>query len=152
MVSARVLGGWIGISERRVRELAERNILSRSGNGRYPLRASIAAYCEHTRSLAASRSGNVSADLNLTHERALLAQEQRIGQQIKNAKESGELLPRQAVLERWSAILRSVSVRMRAVPTRARQRLAHLTADDVLILEEEVRDALTEAAGEGVPS
>jgi phage terminase Nu1 subunit (DNA packaging protein) len=39
---------------------------------------------------------------------------------------------------------------MLVVPSRVRQRLGHLTVADVEVIDREVRDALTEAAGDEV--
>lgn len=47
----------------------------------------------------------------------------------------------------WSGILRQVRVGMLAVPSRAAQRLPHLTAHDVAEIDAEVRAVLMEVGG-----
>ena len=48
----------------------------------------------------------------------------------------------------WSSVLRTVRAGMLAVPSRARQRLPHLTAHDISEIEAEVRATLVEIANE----
>ncbi|MCF3935020.1 hypothetical protein L1787_16570 [Acuticoccus sp. M5D2P5] len=146
LVGARELGRWLGVSDRMVRELAERGIIERNARGRYQLEPCVKAYCEHIRGIAAGRSAGADQKLNLTEERALLAREQREAQAIKNLVARKEALPREEVLSRWSTILRNVSARMRAVPSRVRAQRPHLTREDVDLIDEEIRLALTEAA------
>jgi phage terminase Nu1 subunit (DNA packaging protein) len=44
----------------------------------------------------------------------------------------------------WSSILSGIRARLLAVPSRAAQRLPHLTAHDVAEVDREIRDALAE--------
>ena len=62
----------------------------------------------------------------------------------KVRRAQGELIEAAAVEAEWSGVLRTVRVGMLAVPSRAAQRLPHLTAADVAVIDREVRDALTE--------
>jgi phage terminase Nu1 subunit (DNA packaging protein) len=52
-----------------------------------------------------------------------------------------------AVEREWAAILTRLRARLLAAPSRAGQRLPHLTAHDVAALDREIRDALAELAG-----
>lgn len=138
------LADLLGLSTRTVRELAARGIVVRSGRrGEFCVAKSVLAYCEHLREVAAGRGGE-DAVLELSAERAKLAHEQTIGHALKNAALRGELVEASAVERQWADTLRLVRAGMLAVPSRCQQRLAHLAAADVSIIDREIRDALAE--------
>lgn len=143
-VSARVLAQWLGISDRAVRDLAERGHVVRSGHGKYDLKASVIRYATHIREVAANRSGDPENSLELTAERAALAREQREGQRIKNEQARRELVPVAEVEARWSDVIATARSRMLVVPARVRDVLPQLTATDVTKLDAEIRKALTD--------
>lgn len=144
-VSSRVLADWLGISVQAVNKHARDGVLRKS-NSRYDLKASVTAYCHHIREVAAGRGG--SEQLNLTAERARLAREQADQYALRNAVTRGELVEVAEAERAWSDTLRTVRSCMLAVPSRVRQRLGHLTVADIEAIDFEVRNALTEAAGE----
>jgi phage terminase Nu1 subunit (DNA packaging protein) len=59
----------------------------------------------------------------------------------------GELVEAAAVEAERSGVLRTVRAGMLAVPSRAAQRLPHLTAHDMGVIDGEIRDALAEIGG-----
>lgn len=135
------------MSDRSIRDLAARGVVERDARGRYPLEASIARYCNHLREMAAGRSGD-DGSRSLVSERARLAKAQADEREAKLAAMRGELLPAGEVLEEWSSIMCQVRAGMLAVPSRVRQRLGHLTADDGEIIDQEIRDVLSELASD----
>lgn len=77
--------------------------------------ATLLAYCERLREVAAGRASSEAGGLDLVQERAALAREQRIGYEIKNAVARGEFAPivllaevlamaSQAVVERFEQL------------------------------------------------
>ena len=60
------------------------------------------------------------------------------------------MLDADVVVAEWSAILRTVRNALLAVPARLRVRLPHLTAGDIRVIDEEIRNALA-ALGEDRP-
>lgn len=145
--SAKDLASFLGVSQRTVRELAERNIAVRATRkGTYDLTASVRAYCAHLRDVAAGRGGEDKVAA-LTSERARLAREQADAAALKNATLRGTMLPAAAVELEWAEILRTVRAGMLAVPSRVQQRAGHLTAAEVAIIDREVRDVLSELGG-----
>lgn len=75
------------------------------------------------------------------------AREQADALALKNAAARGELLEAAAVAAEWSGVLREVRAGMLAVPSRAAQRLQHLTPHDIAEIDAEVRAVLTELGG-----
>ncbi len=78
----------VGVSEARVSQLVSDGVLTRGETAAQWL----LAYCERLRDQAAGRLGD-SLGLDLVQERAALAREQRIGQEIKNAVARKEYAP-----------------------------------------------------------
>lgn len=79
----------VGLSEARVSQLAADGIIPRGETGHNML----LAYCERLRDQAAGRAGSETGGLDLVQERAALAREQRIAQEIKNKTARGEFAP-----------------------------------------------------------
>lgn len=134
------------VSRQKISELVRRKILpTGKGVGALDIDACRKAYVEHLRGIAAGKIGEGGFDL--TDERARLAKEQADAQAMKNALARGEMLDATEAERTWGEVLRGIRARMMAVPSRVRQRLGHLTAAEAAIIDREVRDALTEAAG-----
>ena len=145
-VTAKVLGGYIGVSDRTVRDLAEREIAIRGARGSYLLEESIRSYCEHLRATASGRGG-VEGVLDLTAERARLAKEQADAQSLKNEALRASLLPAEDVKAEWADIVATVDTRIMAVPQRLWERIDQLTLDESEIIADELREALSELHG-----
>ncbi|WP_101067281.1 hypothetical protein [Roseovarius salinarum] len=139
------LAELLGIQPRAVRDLTERGIVQKARRGRYPLKASVGAYCEHLRGVASGRGGEAEV-YELTAERARLAKEQADDRAYRNAVARRELVRVEDVAREWADALRKVRAAILAVPSRLRQRLPHLTAHDVEALDGELRRALEEAS------
>ena len=141
-MSGRDLASAFGVSERSVREFADRGIVLKTGRGKYQLVESVRLYTEHLRGVASGRGGEDGV-LDLTAERARLAKEQADATAMKNAVARRELVSVSDVEREWTDVGRKIRNAMLAVPSRARQSLAHLTVHDVDLIDREIRDALT---------
>ena len=84
--------------------------------------------------------------LDLEAERALLAREQRIAQEMKNQAARGQLLPRAEVTAAVQSAFTRVRARMLALPTKAAPQVASLRtlAEIKTVLTELVHEALRE--------
>jgi phage terminase Nu1 subunit (DNA packaging protein) len=143
-VGAAALGLLLGISDRAVRDMAKAGHVVAVGKNRYDVAASVPKYCDHLRKLAMGKYGD-TADVGAgTRARARLAEAQASLAEAKNARLRGSLLEADAVQREWSAVLSAVRARMLSVPSRAAQRLPHMTAHDVGEIDREIRNALTE--------
>ena len=137
-----------GITPRAVNDLEARAIIPKIYHGTYDLDLCVMGYVSHLREIAAGRGGE-EAGKSLATERARLAKEQADAHELKNAKLRGDLLSAEDVGREWTAILQRVRAAILAVPARAQQRLAHLTAHDVSELDHEIRAALAEVGHDG---
>lgn len=142
-VPAAHLGALLGISERAARELGRRGVVPRDGDGLFPVRACVRAYCAHLREAAAGRGGT-GATSGLARERVRLVREQADKTELANGLTRRELVPAAEVEAEWSRVCVALRARLLALPSRVQQRLAHLTAAEVATIDREVRDALTE--------
>lgn len=149
-VTAVELGEWLGLSDRSVRDLAEEGFAVRVARGRYDLRASIRAYVEHLREVAAGRaSADGAKGLDLVEQRARLAKEQADGQAMKNARDRGLLLPRDEVNAAVQSAFARVRARLLAIPAKAAPLVfgARAAVEIKDKLTDLVHEALAELAG-----
>lgn len=146
-VRALELADWLGVSERAVADYAHRGIIKRSGRGVFPLKESVRAVCHHFREAASARDGGTAT---LTAQRERIARGQADKLEMQNAATRREMLPAKLVADEWASILRLVRSRMLAAPSRIQQQLGHLSAHDLDIIDREIRDALEEAANNGL--
>jgi phage terminase Nu1 subunit (DNA packaging protein) len=79
----------VGLSEARVSQLVADGVIPRGETAHNML----LAYCERLRDQAAGRAGCEVGGLDLVQERAALAREQRIAQEMKNSVARGEYAP-----------------------------------------------------------
>jgi terminase small subunit / prophage DNA-packing protein len=142
-VSGAELARLWGVSDRTVREVTKAGIAVRVGRGRYARDASTRRYCEHLRKAAAQRGDPTSLE-DLRAAKLRLATEQADKLAIANARERGELLAASEVEREWSDILRMVSAGMLTVPARVGARLPDLGRHDIGVIDEEIRERLTE--------
>lgn len=131
----------LGLTTRRVNQLAEEGVLVRRGHGTFDGPASIQAFV----SQASNRGKEKDAAIDKEREEARLKKEQADTQELKNAKLRKELLPVGEVSRVWSEQIASIRSGLLAVVSRVRQRIS-LSAEDAIILDEEIRDAMTKLA------
>ncbi len=148
-VSLEELAGVLGVNKRNLQNFVERGILVRVGRGRFPLGKSIRAYCDSLRETAANRD-HFRVGTGLAAERERIAREQADALEMKNAAMRGELLRAADVESQWADILRMVRSGFLALPSRVQQRLGHLTAHDLSILDREIRDTLEELSDDPI--
>jgi phage terminase Nu1 subunit (DNA packaging protein) len=146
-ISIGELADWLGVSERAVTGYVQKGILTRSGRGKFMLRESVRAVATHFREAASARG---ASSAGLTRERERIAKGQADKLEMQNAATRREMLPAKLVADEWAAILRLVRSRMLAAPSRIQQQLGHLSAHDLDVIDREIRDALEEAANNGL--
>lgn len=144
-VSSQEIGRWIGISGQKVRMLSDKNIVVKLGRGKYDLEQSILNYCAHLREVAAGRMGR-NKEIDLVEENAKLKRAQREETELKIERLRGNLVDRAEIQPAFDTFGQIVRQHMLSMPSRARQRLSHLTGHDEKVLQEIVRDILEEAS------
>jgi len=134
-------GEVVGVSQQAVSDLVRRGVLSEIA----PAGAWLLAYCGHLREVAAGRA--TSGDLDLASERAALAKAQREKIEMQNAVTRGELAPVALLEQVLSATASRVAGILDAIPGMVRRRVPQLSADDIVLVAEEVARARNTVAG-----
>lgn len=142
-VGAAVVGDWLGLSERRVRELRDDGTIPGLPGGKFDLREVVRAYCAHIRPASgrASSGGSASA-ATLDQARIEVLNEQRDRLAMLNAQMRGETVLAEDMESVVGAYADATRARILALPTRAAPLVLGLGA------LAEVRDKLTELAHE----
>jgi phage terminase Nu1 subunit (DNA packaging protein) len=137
------------VSTRRLYQLAEKGILPRPRNGRWPLREATGAYIQHLLSGGLEKRG---AGATGASERARLAAAQRERIELKLAREKGELIPVESYKTELRTVLGFVRDALLGLPKRVAPLLAQKPEHEILPqLEGAVRDALVSLSnGEGL--
>jgi phage terminase Nu1 subunit (DNA packaging protein) len=143
------LAALLGVSVQTIRDLARRGIIVRTGRT-FALEEAIPSYCAHLRKLATGRGGEQTINSAAT-DRGRLAKAQADSVEIKNARLRGELVDAHEVDIRWASMVRAARSGVMAMPSRISQRLPHLSAHDIVVMEAELRAALTEMGNADPP-
>lgn len=105
-----------------------------------------------TRPKAASQAATAASDeysrlrLEREEENLRAARAKREAEELALAARRGELVPAAEIEAALAEEYTAVRTKLLALPTRAKQRLTHLTTADVAVLEDLVREALGELA------
>lgn len=146
-VSAKVLTRIIGLTERRIRQLAEEGILVRAGKGRYRLEESLKNYIL-TLKVAIETGGvdNPDGELNLEEEKAMHEKVKRHISELKLQTMKGELHKSDDVKHVMTEMIVSIKTKLLSLPSKISPLL--LSRDDVGyikgIITKEVVEALNE--------
>ncbi|SIN99068.1 hypothetical protein [Vannielia litorea] len=145
LVTSAELAEWLGLSTGRLNQLARDGVLPRETTGlkghKFPLRASVRAYCEHTRAAARSRT----ADPELADHKKRLAAEQADKIALQNARARGDLLDATAVRAEWLSVAADLRARLLAVPARVAATVG-LNRPAAAALDIELRRAMSDLA------
>jgi phage terminase Nu1 subunit (DNA packaging protein) len=131
----------LGLTTRRVNQLAEDGITVRTSHGEFDGPASVQNYVASI----ANRAKDGEAAIDKEREEARLKKEQADNFELKNAKLRKELLPIDEVVRVWSEQISEVRSGMLAVVSRVRQKVS-LSAEDAVVLDGEIREAMTKLA------
>ena len=131
----------LGLTTRRVNQLAEDGVMVRLGHGEFDGPASIQAFVAQ----AANRVKDKDAQIDKEREEARLKKEQADHWELKNARLRNELLPIDEVVRVWSEQISYVKSGMLSVVPRVRQRIS-LSNEDAEFIDQEIRKAMTKLA------
>ncbi|MFG1290630.1 hypothetical protein [Xanthobacter versatilis] len=136
-VNASELAALLGLSQRRVFDLARDGVIPKAGR-RFPMPAAVRAYCEHVRMAAAGRGG----DADTLSEKRREAKERADKLALANAKARGDLVSKEEVATTWVSLLVDVRAALLAVSTR----VPELPKAMARRVDEEIRAALIRLA------
>jgi phage terminase Nu1 subunit (DNA packaging protein) len=142
-ISTDQLADLLALSASRLGILSREGHIPQVSRGRFNRRDAVRAYCEYMRKHPVGRG---SSDPAYTAAKTRTAEAQAEKLETANAVARGELIPAAQIEREWAAVLRDVRAAMLALPSRLQQRLSHLSAHDLSVLDREIRDALMEVA------
>lgn len=141
-VSAAVLGNIFGVTDRRIRQMAEEGIIVRAAKGRYNLVDSLKNYIL---SLKLAVDSNDSGELNFEEEKALHERVKRHISEMKLQTMKGELHKADDVRHVMTDMLSSFKTRMMNIPAK----VAPVLEDrDAGYIKERLTSEVTEALNE----
>ena len=83
---------------------------------------------------------------NFNDERALHEREKRLIARMERKKEANKLLPREEVFSAWDAAVNITRTTMLGVASKLKQRIPHLSPDEVAVAQDLIREALESLA------
>lgn len=117
-VSASVLADLLGVTERRVRQLAEEGIFTRASKGRYNLPESIKTYINMIKMEKDIIGSTTAGELDLETERAIKTRVERKQAEIKLALMKGEVHKASDVQQVMMDMLTSFRTRLLNIPSK----------------------------------
>ncbi len=136
-VSASVLGELLGVTDRRVRQLASEGIFKRAAKGRYVLPESIKTYIKMLKMESDIAKGSEDHEIDLDKEKAIHERIKRQQSEIKLALMKGEVHKSEDVADVMMDMLASFRSKMIALPSKLAPLLVGKSAAN------EVREVLT---------
>lgn len=145
-VSAAVLADLLGVTDRRVRQLATEGIFTRVSKGRYNLPDSIKTYLNMLKMEKDIMNSQVTGELDLDQERAIKVRVERHQAEIKLALMRGEIHKASDVEQVMVDMLTSFRTRLLNIPPK----LAPILSDknDKGVIQEILTNEITEVLHE----
>lgn len=145
-VSAAVLGGIFGVTDRRVRQMAEEGIIIRAAKGRYNLVESLKNYILSLKLAAEGATmGGPDGEINLDEEKGLHERVKRHISELKLQTMKGELHKAEDVERVMSDMLAAFKTRIMNIPSK----VAPMLEDrDAGYIKERLTNEVTEALNE----
>ena len=146
-VNSAALEKIIGVSDRRIRQLAEENIIIRAAKGRYKLMDSITNYILTLKvQMVANNAESVDGEIDLEEEKAIHERVKRHISELKLQTMRGELHKSEDVERVMMDMLASVRAKLLSMPTKLAPILVSRSEIDFVrnTISREVMEALNE--------
>lgn len=152
-ISNTELAKIFGVTKRRLEQLAANGTIVRAARGTYDYDASVTGYTQFLRDSANQvKVNNASPEqVAFKTERTKILAIDRRAKEMRVAREAGELLGREDVVDTWASNITMCKNRMREIPKKAVSRIPGFTRAMAKPLTEMINEALDELAGNGVP-
>ncbi|MEC1744132.1 hypothetical protein [Schinkia azotoformans] len=143
IVTTKEISEILGLSDRRIRQLADENALVKVGHGKFDLPQSIQKYIEYQ---VAKVAGDVDDDMNKLKEETLWTRARRKKSELEYKIMSGELHRSQDIEEVMNAMLSSFRAQLLAFPTKVSPKIVGQTEIMAVkeLMKKEVYDLMTE--------
>ena len=139
LYTSKVVEAWLGLTERRVRQLRDEGVISEKQPGLYDLQATVTKYITFLR--------NGSGKINLNDERAGLTRAKREAAEMENKLRMGELHRTQDIEAGLKTVFLNIRGRFLALPAKLSPTLASMGGNQTAIFDE-LKQAIDEALEE----
>lgn len=139
LYTSKVVAAWLGLTERRVRQLRDEGVISEKQPGLYDLQATVTKYIIFLR--------NGSGKINLNDERAGLTRAKREAAEMENKLRMGELHRTQDIESGLKTVFLNIRGRFLALPAKLSPTLASMGGNQTAIFDE-LKQAIDEALEE----
>ena len=139
LYTSKVVAAWMGLTERRVRQLRDEGVISEKQPGLYDLQATVTKYITFLR--------NGSGKINLNDERAGLTRAKREAAEMENKLRMGELHRTQDIEAGLKTVFLNIRGRFLALPAKLSPTLASMGGNQTAIFDE-LKQAIDEALEE----
>ena len=139
LYTIKVVAAWLGLTERRVRQLRDEGVISEKQPGLYDLQATVTKYITFLR--------NGSGKINLNDERAGLTRAKREAAEMENKLRMGELHRTQDIEAGLKTVFLNIRGRFLALPAKLSPTLASMGGNQTAIFDE-LKQAIDEALEE----
>ena len=139
LYTSKVVAAWLGLTERRVRQLRDEGVISEKQPGLYDLQATVTKYITFLR--------NGSGKINLNDERAGLTRAKREAAEMENKLRMGELHRTQDIEAGLKTVFLNIRGRFLSLPTKLSPTLASMGGNQTAIFDE-LKQAIDEALEE----
>ena len=139
LYTSKVVAAWLGLTERRVRQLRDEGVISEKQPGLYDLQATVTKYITFLR--------NGSGKINLNDERAGLTRAKREAAEMENKLRMGELHRTQDIEAGLKTVFLNIRGRFLALPAKLTPTLASMGGNQTAIFDE-LKQAIDEALEE----
>lgn len=127
LYTSKVVAEWLGLTERRVRQLRDEGVISEKKPGLYDLQSTVAKYINYLR--------NGSGKINLNDERAGLTKAKREAAEMENRLRMGELHKTEDIETGLKTVFLNIRGRFLALPAKLSPALAGMGGDQTGIFD-----------------
>ena len=153
MATQREVAEHLDLSTKRISELIRDGILP-SKMGRSPLNLDVCriAYISYLRKLGGYNKRSGSGDI--AEEKTRLTKAQADKAELEVSELEGQLIPAQLVQDTWTDFVANARAKLLALPSKIAHQVIALDkyAEAELLIKENVHDALSELAEDGIPT
>lgn len=134
LYTTRAVAAWLGLTEKRIRQLKEEGIIEEVRPGLYDMQPTVKKYCNYLRTAGAE---------NLKAEQAKLAKAKREAKEMENEVLRGNLHRTEDVERGLKTILFNIRSQFLALPSRLAPLIAQLNGDNASVYDT-LHTAITE--------
>lgn len=139
LYTSKVVAAWLGLTERRVRQLRDEGVIAEKQPGLYDLQATVVRYITFLR--------NGSGKISLNDERAGLTKAKREAAEMENKLRMGELHRTQDIERGLKTVFLNIRGRFLALPAKLSPTLAGMGGNQTAIFDE-LKQAIDETLEE----